>query len=72
MEFLRGQGVARLAHQAASGLMVVVHQSGCRFSGSSRSTSSDIDEVEPKPATSVEKILHQFDPAVGRCESARH
>jgi hypothetical protein len=48
MKILRGQGVARLVQQAASGLLVVVQVLGCWFSGSSASESSNSDEFADK------------------------
>jgi len=48
MKILRGQGVARLVQQAASGLLVVVQVLSCWFSGSSTSKSSNSDEDAAK------------------------
>lgn len=59
MKLLRGQGVARLVHQAAGSLMVVVQIAGCWFNG------LNTHQTSPKPATSVEIILHKLDPAIG-------
>jgi len=61
MKLLRGQGVARLVQQAASGLLVVVRILGCWFSVASHQASM---KTPSEPAVSVEEILHKFQPAV--------